>query len=201
MQAEVQNLETNKKGISSFLDIFPRSLYRWQELFIYFWVFSGIGHYAEILAGYLSLTGSWHPKMPTITPIAPPYGFGVLAAIVFVVPIKEKYNLNPAWTFVLGTVVMMLVEMLCGAVIILMFGYNPFWDYSAAPLNICGLTCVGNGLMFGVLAMLFVYVLYPLFERLLQIIGPKRIKVIFWILAISYGLDMLHTTFTRGWLG
>lgn len=203
MQTETQEVAISdqlKFSVRGFFDIFPHTFMRWQELYIYFWVFSGVGHYAEILAGFLSLTGSWHPKMPTLTPIAPPYGFGVVAAILLVVPLKEKYKLSPAWIFVLGTAVMMLVEMICGAVIVLVVGYNPFWDYKAAPFNIFGLTCLGNGLLFGVLALMFVYVFYPLFEKFLQALGSKKVNLIFWILAVSYGFDLLHTTVTNGWL-
>lgn len=201
---KVKTHKNNEGEIETIVDkcsvAFNKIRDHWRELFIYFWVFSAIGHYIEVIAATLSLTENWYPKMPTISPIAPPYGFGVVAALLIVLPLKKKYNLNLAVVFILNTVIMMLVEFICGFIVTLMFGYNPFWDYSHQRGNIMGFTSIRNGAMFGVCATAFVYVFYPLFEKFLRSLGQKNINLIFWILAITYSLDILYITATGNWL-
>ena len=182
----------NANRAKSWLGVFPLSKRRFREIFIYFWTCSLVGHYGEILAGYIGLTGSWRPKTLTFVPLSPPYGFGALALILFVIPLKKKYKLNPDAVFLLGMVSTMLVELVCGLVIVCALGSNPFWNYSQLPGNILGQTTLHNGVIFGIAALIFVYGVYPFCEKLLAILNDKKVRWIFWALAISYGVDLLH---------
>jgi len=49
-----------------------------------------------------------------------------------------------------------------------MWGYNPYWWYIDRPFNLGGHIWLGNALLFGLLAMVFVKGIYPLTERFLR---------------------------------
>lgn len=164
---------------------------RFQELFLYFWVISVLGHYLEELWVALAIDPQWHPVMSTFLPLAPPYGLGAVAIVLFVAPLKKKYKMGPLVIFLISAFVSALVEYLCGVVISMFLGSNPFWDYSHSFMNIQGYTCLESALLLGVLATLFVYFVYPSIEKLLQKIGEKRILIIFLILFITYAIDVV----------
>jgi uncharacterized membrane protein len=98
----------------------------WQELFIYFWIFSLVGHYLELIWKNLIYLPGWNQIMSTTMPLAPPYGFGVVAVIIFVKPLIKKYNFNPLIIFGMCTTVSNMVEYLCATTLVLLVGYNNF---------------------------------------------------------------------------
>lgn len=162
----------------------------WQELFIYFWVFSLIGHYLELFWKFLVHLQNWRPIMSTIMPLAPPYGLGVVAVILFIKPLIKKYNLNPLIVFGMCIAVSNIVEYFCASILVLLVGYNKFWNYSYEPFNIKGFVCLKNGITFGILATLFLYFVYPYCNKFFQKLPKHQFKVIFWIIFLSYLLSL-----------
>ncbi|MDD2482879.1 MAG: putative ABC transporter permease [Candidatus Shapirobacteria bacterium] len=161
-----------------------------QKMFIYFWVFSIVGHFLELIWIYI-LPSGWYPITPTIMPLAPPYGLGVVAIIVLVIPLVKKYKLNVFSVFILCTLVSSSVEYLCAAFIVLFYGYNKFWDYSSKPFNLNGYIYLQNMIIFGILTTIFLYFIYPFFNKFLQKLRKHQIDIIFWIFFSSYTLDVL----------
>lgn len=162
----------------------------YQEIFIYFWVFSVFGHYLELIWKNFIFKTDWRPIMPTLTPLAPPYGLCAVAIILFVKPLIKKYNQHPFITFGLCTLVSGMVEYFCAAVITLIFGYNRFWDYSNEPFNINGFVCLRNLITFGVLTTAFIYYVYPYFDKLIKKLPWYQFKIIFWLMFLTYALDL-----------
>lgn len=174
-----------------------KSVGYFQKLFIYFWIFSLFGHYLEriwswfyqaFVDGY-----NWHPDTPTFIPLAVPYGFGALAIIIIVIPLIKRYKLNPILVFILGVLVTSLVEYICAAVLVLVFGHNPRWDYSNQPYNINGYICLHNSLLFGLVAMFFIYFIFPSFEKIIQSFNRQQLGGIFRVLLVAYAIDLLIT--------
>ena len=172
-----------------------------QELTIYFWVFSIGGHYIEVFWAWLTeiITGhpAWHPIMPTFLPLAPPYGFGVVVVILIVAPLIKRYKLHPVIGFLLCSFFTGLVEYICAAGVVLVEGYNRYWDYSHQAFNFNGYTSVEASLTFGILATFFIYLIYPLFEKVLRRTDSTVINIIFWLMVSTYGLDLLLSGLMR----
>lgn len=162
-----------------------------QEMFIYFWVFSLVGHYLELFWKFFVFKTDWRPIVPTITPLAPPYGLCVIAIIVFVKPFIKKHKFTPFEVFGLCTLVSGLVEYLCASVIVLIFGYNRFWDYSNDAFNINGFVCLRNVITFGVLTTFFIYCVYPYCDKVIKKLKKYQFKIIFWLTFLSYSLDLI----------
>lgn len=166
-----------------------------QKLYILFWVASFIGHYLEVIWArsihILLGLSAWHPSAPTIMPLAPPYGFGAVAVVLFIWPLMKKYKLNIVGSFVLSSLVTGLVEYLCGLILILVEGRNIYWDYADRFLNINGQVCLQSSLTFGVVALGFLYFVYSHYENFFHQLSRKRLDQIFWVFFVSYMIDLL----------
>lgn len=168
-----------------------------RRIFIYFWITSLIGHYVEVIWAifrhqFLGASGYWLPTNVTIIPLAAPYGLGVVAIILFVMPLMKKYKLNPALVFVLNVVITALVEYICAAVLVLIFGRNEFWNYSNVPFNLNGYICLSNTLTFGLVSTIYIYFLHPILTDFLKKLTKKHFNTFFWITAVSYMIDLIY---------
>ena len=177
-------LVKGKKSIPVFL----------QELFLFFWITSLIGHYLELVLSYLNHLiyggGMWIPIIQTIIPLSPPYGIGMIAVILITLPLIRRYKLHPFGAFVLNTFVTGLVEYVCAAVIVAVAGYNRYWGYSGQPFNINGYVCLKSAVIFGIGATIFIYLIYPLIEKLINKLKKWQFNAIFWVLFLDYSVEL-----------
>ena len=168
----------------------------WKKIFIYFWVFSIVGHFIEIIWAQVNhiIFGYpiWKPIIYTFTPVAAPYGFGAIAVILFVWPLLKRHNLNLLGVFFLSVLVTTITEYLCALVVVLFVGHNYFWSYSDQFLNINGYVCLEASLLFGISATIFLYYIYPFCEKIISRFSPKQFNRTFWFLFISYGADLVY---------
>lgn len=166
-----------------------------KKIFIYFWATSLLGHYLEVVWIYIMhiTVGAtlWETTIPTITPLAAPYGFGMVTVIMLVIPLIKKYKLHPLGVFVLNAFVTGVIEYLCALVLVLATGYNRYWNYSNELLNINGYVCLKSAILFGIGATLFVYYIYPTLEKMVNGLQKKQFNAVFWLLFSSYSIDLL----------
>jgi uncharacterized membrane protein len=166
-----------------------------RDLFLYFWIFGVFGHFLELGWTFFQEQLFNEPHFPatviTFTPLAPPYGLAA-AAVVLGLRIlgihRHKLRLLPE--FVLQVIIGALVESISALVIILVWGSNPFWDYSNSPYNFYGLICLKNSLLFGALLLVFSRFVYPAAEKKLSEKSDKIKNDWFLLLSISYVLDL-----------
>lgn len=104
-------------------------------------------------------------------PCLPIYGLGSIA--LYILSITEKYFINAQKTGVLYYIIMFfimalamtLIEYIAG--IIFVKGMHiKLWDYSDEPGNIQGVVCPKFTLIWGVLAALYYFFLFPSFDKL-----------------------------------
>ena len=167
-----------------------------KKIFIFFWITSLIGHYWEVLWAIFKnkLLGQpyWGPTDVTLIPVAAPYGIGVIAIIVFIIPLIKKYKLNPAFVFILNFFIVGLIEYLCSQFLILVFGENRFWNYSNDFLNIGGHICLVNTFAFGVISTMYVYILHPVLDAFLNKLSRRYYNGFFWAIFSTYIFDMSY---------
>ena len=176
----------------------PRKLIFWRDSFIIFWVFSFIGHLMEY--PWIAMMNSLGQSLPfpPFFVIAVPYGFGALAILWFVYPFVLKKKIGVIMTFILSAVVCTVIEFICALVTYLVYGQNVFWDYSDQFMNLFGFVCLKNSLAFGVVGVLFVYVLFPLMDRIMKNLGSSNLTKIFWVLFVGYLAIRMYLLITTG---
>ena len=127
-----------------FLIFLTGCLVGWIYEEIFYWITEGLFRNRGVLYG----------------PWLPIYGIGALG-IYALKPLK-KYTVR---LFLLCTVVAGVVEYMTGYLGIHYFGLR-LWDYHGLFLNIDGIVCFRSVVSFGVMGMVFHYLLEPLGEKL-----------------------------------
>ena len=112
-------------------------------------------------------------------PLNPVYGFGAVIFMIFLV----KYK-NPLKVFFGGMLLGGGFEYFCSLIQEVIFGTTS-WDYSAYAFNIDGRTSLSIMICWGLIALLFVFVIYPPVSKLIEKL-PIRIGNILSILLIIF---------------
>lgn len=108
------------------------------------------------------------------------YGFGTLAMAVSLHWMRRKRDLV---ILVGGVIIGSIIEYICSFIQEIMFG-TVSWNYEAFPFNINGRINLLYSLFWGILAILWIKVLYPMLTKAIMKI-PNRIgKQLTWILLI-----------------
>ena len=106
-----------------------------------------------------------------------------LGAVVLTVVLQRLAGKEDRLVFLAGFVVGGAYEYLCSVFTELVFG-TVFWDYSEMPLNIGGRTNVLYCIFWGLLAVVWIKVLYPPMERCIEKIPPLLGKIATWVILL-----------------
>ena len=143
----------------------------WRNAFLFYWIFSAVGHLLELIWVNLPLLVGLPPTnvLPMFV-VAAPYGFGALALIWVIYPLIKQNKANAGTIFVLSCVLGGVIEFICAAAIVAVSPShtNVFWDYSDEPFNLFGFICLKNCLAFGVASIPGIYWAFPLVNNLIN---------------------------------
>ena len=92
-------------------------------------------------------------------PLCPVYGFGAMAVLFFLRPVRE----NLLVLYLSGVLVTSVIEYITGFLLEKLFA-TKWWDYSTYRFNIHGRVCLRNSLMFGVLSVIAARVIDPVVQ-------------------------------------
>ncbi|MGN1343925.1 MAG: putative ABC transporter permease, partial [Traorella sp.] len=118
------------------------------------------------------------------------WGLGAVLLTIILQPLIGKED---RYTFIAGFFIGGVYEYLCSVFTEIVFG-TIFWDYSGIPLNIGGRVNVLFCVFWGVLAVLWVKILYPLLDKTIEMIPPIAGKIITWVVLIFMICDGLLTS-------
>jgi uncharacterized membrane protein len=168
------------------------------RLSIYFVVASFFGHLLEIaVQGVIFLfTREWHAGILS-QPLEPypVYGLAIFGMVALWQVLSDKIRKNPLLLFIFLTGVCAVVEYVVGWLSAWRYGQNPFWNYSDKPFNLHGHICLQFTLMFGAGATVFMMLVFPRTEKLLDRL-PKRalfiaagvMWTVFWACQLAFGV-------------
>lgn len=129
---------------------------------------------------YLLKYGSYVNKQGLIVgPFKPIYGAGVILMTFFYYKLKKRNIPN---TFIMGIVVGTSFEYLCSFLLEVVFK-SYFWDYSTFNYNINGRIYLPYCIIWGIVAVFWIYELYPQFLKIYN-----RLKKINYFRFISAGI-------------
>ena len=116
-----------------------------------------------------------------------------LGAVVLTVALQGLAEKNDRYVFAAGFVVGGAYEYLCSVFTELVFG-TVFWDYSDMPLNIGGRTNVLFCFFWGVLAVVWIKIVYPPMSKGIESLPPLAGKIATWIVVLFMGCNALLTS-------
>ena len=113
-------------------------------------------------------------------PFCPIYGIGALIMYLCLSKIKTNVFL----VFIIGFIVLSLWEYFVGWALEKIF-HTTYWDYSNNKFNIKGRVCLLNSIFWGVLSVIFIFIIHPFVaEQIAKV--PQSIIVYFLILIYTY---------------
>lgn len=124
------------------------------------------------------------------------YGFGALAIALglYFLRAKRDFYILLGGVFIGG-----IVEYLCSVMQELMFG-SISWDYSTFPFNLAGRINLLYSIFWGILAIVWIKFLYPIFTSLILKIPNKFGKILTWVLFSFMIFNTLMSAFAvRRW--
>ncbi len=199
------------EGIRKDVDAEERAFWRpktwafWRSVIIYFCIFCIVGHWMEaafcLLIKYGIVPGIYDPNSQIwsdwLYPF-PVYGFGTVACILVLYPIKNflQRKIPNAWgpvvvSFIINTLVCSAIELTLGLLQNQpVNGVYPLWNYSTMPFNFMGQICLQNSLAFGAVATLMTWVVYPSLEKLMSKLPNNIANVVFIVVVVFFSICM-----------
>ena len=133
-------------------------VFKIDEVLLFFAAYAIMGWISEVIFAALK-TGRFVNRGFLNGPLCPIYGFGVVAVVLALEPVKDSLILLFLGSFVLTTA----LEFLTGLILEKVF-HDHWWDYSKEPFNIKGYVCLRFSIMWGIACVMVVKVLHPLVQ-------------------------------------
>ena len=116
-----------------------------------------------------------------------------LGAVVLTVALQRLAEKNDRYVFAAGFVIGGAYEYMCSVFTELVFG-TVFWDYSDMPLNIGGRTNVLFCFFWGVLAVVWIKMIYPPMSRAIESLPALAGKILTWIVVFVMACNAVLTS-------
>lgn len=161
---------------------------------LYFFFYSAVGWLVESI--YCSCGERKLINRGFLTgPMCPIYGSGAVALSVCLSPIKRSPAI-PEWaefiiTLFLGMIICDFVEFMTSLIMEKMF-HARWWDYSNKPFNIQGRICLQHTAYWGLGTVVFMYVIHPPVEKLINMIPTKIAYIALGIILFVFVIDLIN---------
>ena len=119
-------------------------------------------------------------------PFCPIYGIG--AVIIYL--ILDDYKDNVLQVFILGIVVLSAWEYIVGFLLEKIFK-TKYWDYSDKKFNLDGRICLLNSIYWGILSVIYMYIINPFVLKAIECIPYKILHSIIFALIIYILVDTI----------
>ncbi len=154
-----------------------------------FWIFvigSVFGFFAEMLYA-LVYTRTLEIRQGLIYgPFIQIYGMGAVAYYILISNIQE-----PKKAFFAGVIMGSILEYLCSFFQEIFFG-TISWDYSDLFMNLNGRTSLLYGVYWGIIAVAYLKIIYPTFQKIDIMINQKGFKIVtvFFMLFMTFDITI-----------
>lgn len=153
--------------------------------FLLFFIYSVIGWFVEVTYVYIG-TKKFINRGFLIGPYVPIYGYSALIMALYLTQYKD----NPLTVFLLAIFICTFIEYMISFNMEKLFNAR-WWDYSNSKFNINGRVCLKNGLGFGFLSLLLIYLINPWLVNLLGKLNPKLLIIISIICLVIFVADFI----------
>lgn len=153
--------------------------------FLLFFIYSVIGWFVEVTYVYIG-TKKFINRGFLIGPYIPIYGYSALIMALYLTQYKD----NPLTVFLLAIFICTFIEYMISFNMEKLFNAR-WWDYSNSKFNINGRVCLKNGLGFGFLSLLLIYLINPWLVNLLEKLNPKLLIIISVICLVIFVFDFV----------
>ncbi len=155
--------------------------------FLIFFICSFLGYFLEVFWVFLG-TKKLVNRGFLCGPVIPIYGLGA----VLILFCLFRYYDDPVVVFVFGIIITSALEYFTSFLLEKIF-HNKWWDYSYIKYNLNGRICLKNSFAFGVLSLVIVYLVMPLFAMLFSLLSFKTWSIIALVIFIIFLIDVIYS--------
>lgn len=172
-----------------------------KKYYIYFMMYAVIGWLYEVFLEVVIYKWGFSNRGVFFGPYCVIYGVGALIFIFCLHRImnyksSKAFNIiKPVIIFVLCALIATLIELIASYLLEIFTGSWPWQTYSDYTYNFQARIALSPSIRFGLGGVLFLYVLQPLFEKMVSKLNDKVISKVFIILLIMLIVDMFVTVF------
>lgn len=160
-----------------------------EKLVWVFMLYGLVGNLVETVVVWYQ-TGIWMRRASLVfIPVSIVWGFG---GVLFMIMLSHLALKEDRYIFVGGFLLGGSFEYMCSVITETFWG-TKFWDYSTMPFNIDGRTNLLFCLLWGVVAMLWIKVIYPKFSAVIEGIPAVIGKAVTFVMVALLILDMILT--------
>lgn len=159
-----------------------------QEYFLLFLIYSFFGWIVETI--YVSfLNKKFVNRGFLIGPYCPIYGCGAIVIILFL----SKFKFNSILLFFMSVLICGILEYMTSLIMEKVFKAR-WWDYSTKKMNIDGRVCLSNLIAFGILGILVMYVINPVFEKWIDLLKDDILNIVSLTAWTIFVIDLVLST-------
>lgn len=156
--------------------------------FLIFYCYAIFGWIVECITCSIGQKRLVYDRGFLIGPYCPIYGYGAMYMYVFL----SKYYNDPITLFIMAVVGTSTLEYITSYLMEKLFKAR-WWDYSKDKINLNGRICLRNAIAFGILGLLFTYIINPAFLSVIERIPENILIVVTVIIFISFLIDNILT--------
>ena len=167
-----------------------------KKYMIYFMLYAIIGWCYEVFLEVVVYRWGFSNRGFLFGPYCPVYGFGALTFILLLSKLKSKkikigiLNVTPILVF-LGIILISTTIELIASYLLEIFTGEWLWDYNSYDFNFEGRIALNPSVRFGLGGMVFMYILQPLFEKLCEKLGDKKVNIISIVCFLVLIVDLI----------
>ena len=152
-------------------------------IFLLYIIYSFLGWMIEVFVCSIEAK-KFVPRGFLIGPYCPIYGYSAIIMIFFL----QRYESDILVLFVMGTIIASIAEYVTSYLMEKLFNAR-WWDYSHIPFNLNGRICLKNSMLFGLLAVILIYVVNPFITSTLNQIPKNILMYISLLILIIFVID------------
>lgn len=167
-----------------------------QKLFLYFMMYACVGWIYEVFLEVVVYRWGYSDRGVLTGPYCPVYGVGALFFIFFVYPLikdkdlKKKLIMIPV-VFLACMLIATGIELVASYICEALMGSWPWQTYADYKYNFQARIALSPSLRFGLGGVLFLYILQPLFEKLVKKLKVKKLDIVFKVVLTIFIIDFI----------
>lgn len=167
-----------------------------KKYYLYFMMYAVFGWAYEVFLEVVIYKWGYIDRGVLFGPYCPVYGVGALTFIFTVgrmlkdKPLKKKLMMIPfvfLSTMAIATLIELITSYLCEWVL----GSWPWQTYFDYKYNFQGRIALSPSIRFGIGGVLFLYIMQPLFEKLIGKLNKKWLNIVFYTVGGLFLLDVI----------
>lgn len=173
-------------------------LKNFKEYYLYFMMYAVFGWLYEVFLEVVVYNWGFSNRGVLFGPYCPVYGVGALLFIIFVnhliknKPLKTKILMIPI-VFLLCMFIATATELITSYLCEFFMGSWPWQTYADYKYNFQARIALSPSIRFGIGGILFLYILQPLFEKLVKKLKRKKLNIWFNTVLTIFIIDIIAT--------